>query len=429
MAGILSIFGLGRVSGMAVNEELKSMEAAFYEKLSARFGAGDLEFGYRSESFPEGCSVYVSSRDLYIDLNHDWVHGDHWYGREGDDRQAVLWRYRMGNPVYAAAAAVWSVRDVKKRDDARRSGLNYITFWDPDFGDADVWFASGCPDGQDWLKEYSWLPDRALTFTKTGRRSLAGIVHEYQADVFYHRELELWRADGPYGGFPSIRMFLYANRLQYKGKGPDSLTDQEILSGFGISGILRSHTVFDTAAMAEAVGKYHIDSVYDPCAGWGERMLFCHKNGIRYCGMDVNDALADGYARMSSDFGMKDQVFQVGDSSVSMPPCGRMKAVLTCPPYGNTEIYSEKGAENLDGAGFLDWWEAVVGKSMAVDPEYFCFQVNRAYRDAMLERVVSAGFVLVDEIFCKVRSSHWTRGKGGQNRKSERESMLVLKKI
>ncbi len=31
-------------------------------------------------------------------------------------------------------------------------------------------------------------------------------------------------------------------------------------------------------------------------------------------------------------------------------------AVITCPPYGNLEIYSDKGAENLSDENFILWW-------------------------------------------------------------------------
>ena len=30
-------------------------------------------------------------------------------------------------------------------------------FWENDLSDVKLWISKGCPDGRDWLKEYSWL--------------------------------------------------------------------------------------------------------------------------------------------------------------------------------------------------------------------------------------------------------------------------------
>jgi hypothetical protein len=104
--------------------------------------------------------------------------------------------------------------------------------------------------------------------------------------------------------------------------------------------------------------------------------------------------------------------------------------VLTCPPYGDIEIYSNKGAENFDGKQFLEWWKDVVDKCTAVTPKHFCFQINHKYRDSMLNVVEDAGYKLIDELYFKSnKSSHFNRKKDGVNLKTEKESMLVLEKI
>lgn len=403
-----------------------SSEEELYSRLCMEFGRKDVVRQYMSDEYPWACDFYIPSRNLYIELNGTWTHGGRWYRGTPEDQSVVVdWNGRGGDGYYANAVRVWTVSDPAKRAAAEAHGLNYVAFWDDGLGDAAVWFALGCPDGRDWEREYSWLPDRELRPADTAR-TLSGMVRRYQFGVVYGRELAMWAADGPYRQWPSLRMFLYANRLKYLGKGPGELTDKEILTGFTISGILRGYTTFDASIMEPVTAKFGIGSIYDPCAGWGERMAWCVANGVAYHGMDVNGALEPGYRAMMADLKGKDLSFAIGDSGLVPPPC-HADAILTCPPYGNIEVYSSSGAENLRHDDFLEWWGRVAKLSLQADPRYFCFQVNRKYRDGMLAAVESAGYVLMDEIACQTRSSHLTRSQG-RNRKRESESMLVLER-
>lgn len=424
----LKVFADKMMASKAANgtSNFSEPEEVLYQLLVDQFGADDVIRQYKSDEYPWSCDFYILSRNLYIELNGTWTHGGRWYRGIPEDQSIVAdWNGRGGDGYYVNAVRVWTVSDPAKRAAAEAHGLNYVAFWDDELGDAAVWFTLGCPDGRDWEREYSWLPDRELRPAGTAR-TLSGFVRRYQFGVVYERELAMWAADGPYRRWPSLRMFLYANRLKYLGKGPGELTDREILSGFTISGILRGYTTFDASVMGPVTAKFGIGSIYDPCAGWGERMAWCAANGVAYHGMDVNAALEPGYRAMMVDLGGKELAFAVGDSGLVPPPC-HADAVLTCPPYGGIEIYSGAGAENLVRDDFLEWWGRVAKLSLLADPRYFCFQVNRKYRDGMLAAVEAAGYVLVDEIACHTRSSHLTRSQGG-NRKRESESMLVLER-
>lgn len=410
-------------------------EDVLYEMLCEVFGDTDVVRQYASDAYPYACDFYIRSRDLYIELNGTWTHGGHWY-RPGSDGDVVAkwWEKAGENPYYVSAASTWTIADMAKRAAARMAGLNYVVFWGSSLDDAALWLAMGCPDGKDWEREYSWIPDRTfqgvpLPAVKAvpSAQDLSQVMKHYQFRAFYARELELWEKDPVHKNMP-LRGFLYANRHKYTGKLPDELSDLQLIRGFTISGVLKGYTVFDTTAMDEAVTKYGILSVYDPCAGWGERMLYCHYHGIPYVGVDVNGALEPGYEAMMEELGMERQRFVIDDSSRYVPNF-HADAVVACPPYGGIEIYSAAGAENLDDAGFLAWWAQVVSNAMAANPRMFCFQINRRWRDNMLEIVEKAGFRLVDEIFCQRRSSHLTRGKGGVDHKREQESMLVLERI
>lgn len=249
-----------------------------------------------------------------------------------------------------------------------------------------------------------------------------------QFPVFYAEELALWQENPEVKGV-SLHEFLYANREHYIGKSADELTDREILRGLNISGIHHGYTCFDSVLMDAVIEEWDVTSVYDPCAGWGERMLCCASHGIPYHGVDVNGALEWGYSAMVKEFGLVGCDFVNDDSSVSFPS-GTYDAVITCPPYGPKEWYSDFGAENMDHDGFLRWWRHECDGAYDLGVRLLCFQINTAWRDPMLAIATGAGFSLVDELgYIAAKSSHFTRKKGGVNLKTAAETMLVMEAV
>lgn len=265
-------------------------------------------------------------------------------------------------------------------------------------------------------------------FTGTAA-NLNKIVKYYQFPVFYERELKLWEENPMYDGVP-LKIFLYHNRLMYLGKNPKQLSDLEIMRGFKIAGILRGYTVFNTKGMSEVLGKYNVKSVYDPCAGWGERMLCCIYHDVQYTGTDINAKLMDGYNQMMSQYDVhKICAIKCADSSTVDLSNVSADTIFTCPPYHDVEIYSTDGAENLSYKDFLVWWDNVVKNSLNANPERFVFQINQKYKQDMLDIVLNNGFTLQEELALKKQSSHFTREKNGVNKKSEYESVLVCKRV
>lgn len=328
----------------------------------------------------------------------------------------------------------WLIYRENKRKAAKENSLNYVVFWDEKLEDAELWFAMGCPDGHDYDYEYSWLPQKDLLeyplVKITGRPgNLSKIVKHFQFFEFFWRELAIWYNNDTFRNRGKLQAYLYANRYKYINKMPDELTTPEILRGLTISGVLKGYTVFDSKLMQEVINKYHPTSIYDPCAGWGERMLTAFINNVRYVGVDVNDGLIPGYVNMMNFYNMKNCFFIHGDSSEYDIEDGH-DMVITCPPYGNIEYYSDYGAENLKDEDFHIWWGKVVEKIAKKKIKYFCFQINTKYRDGMLKIVENAGYKLIDELYFSTnKSSHFNRKKNGVNLKTEKESMLVLEII
>lgn len=408
-------------------------EESLYEMLCNYFGESDVKRQYSSVLYPFACDFYITSRDLYIELNASWTHGKHWFDGNNTDDINVLTEWKNKNTdYYNNAVSVWSVKDLNKRETARRNNLNYIVFWDNELRDAIVWFLFNAPSGHDYDKTYSWFSERNIAeniqipeFTGTSS-NISLVAKAYQFKIFYEYEINAWHENKSYNNLP-LQIFIYYNRYLYTQKIPAELSDLALMRGFTISGLHKGYTVFDTKLMSDIIDKYNIKSVFDPCAGWGERLLCCYNHNVAYFGVDINKKLESGHSAMIHDFGMQNQQVTYIDSAL-YDVKNRSDAVITCPPYFNIEKYSDDGAENLDYELFLEWWKNIGKKAADADIRYFCFQINQKYKDDMLAAIESNGYVLIDEmIFGNNKSSHFTRSDN-KNLKQEYETMLVLEK-
>lgn len=382
--------------------------------------------------YPYLCDFYDRDRDLFIEVNASWTHGHHWYNAEEDADICKKWKAKTrDSKYYANALEVFTKRDVEKRECARKNNLNYVTLWDSDGMDADLWLAMRMPLGKDWEREYSWLPyhyipeDVDVSKMRLSWRSLSAIVKDAQRKVFYKRELELWNTNPlRHGKWGTVQAFLYANRYKYLNKLPHELTDRMLLRAFRISGLHMGYTSFNSSLMRQVIEKYNVKSVYDPCAGWGERMITCGKLGITYEGCDINSELFEGYKKLYELIDGFKPVFHNNDSANQLVVT-EADAVITCPPYKNIEVYTDNGAENLSDEDFAAWWSDVVKNCSYSKANVFAVQTNQACRSVFADALVAQGWQLKEElVFDNNQKSHFHRVSGMTKR--EYESMLVF---
>ena len=176
---------------------------------------------YVSERYPYHADFYDSDRNLFIEVNAHWTHGGHWYDTFSafDAQKLGSWQAKSSSYI-DKAIKTWTVSDVAKRQCARDNKLNYVTFWDSDGSDFDLWLAMGMPDGQDWRQEYSWLPTRKLT--------VGGEVSR-----------KLWDENPPQKDWGFLQVRCYIMCYKYWHKLPAQLSDADILRAldtFGFCG-------------------------------------------------------------------------------------------------------------------------------------------------------------------------------------------------
>ena len=414
-----------------------SSEETLYILLLNCFDESDIIRQYMSDVYDYDCDFYIKSRNMYVELNATWLHGGHWYDADSTYDNSVLLKWQKKNTAYYDnAIATWTKRDVHKREMAKKNALNYVVLWDANLSDAMLWIAMGCPDGQDWLQEYSWLPERSLAVNFSypkidvcNNRSVRAAVKAANGHVFYDNAINLWDANPYVLCYGTLQARLYANRYKYLGKLPYDLSDIEILRGLSISGLYRGYSVFDNTGMVDLIRRYDVTSIYDPCAGWGERLLTSGLLGVKYQGCDINAKLFDGYDSLINHYHLQDCQMHLGDSSMYDMRQHNHDCVFTCPPYESVEHYTTVGAENFSHEDFLAWWKEVVLHSISDTTRIFAYQINTRFKDNMNRILLDLGWTLTEQIpVGKNAVSHLSKRNGKKEKKNWDEIQVFVRK-
>lgn len=153
-------------------------EQALGVLLRQRFGDNDVEHNVVVDArYPYHVDYYIKSMDLFIELNGDKCHNDHWFDPESPrDMQIVrawvenaerLEQNGQTRSRYRKYIQTWTVSDVAKREKAREHDLNYLVFWDggskqrnkkriATLVDAQEWFDAECPLPREWRPENTY---------------------------------------------------------------------------------------------------------------------------------------------------------------------------------------------------------------------------------------------------------------------------------
>ena len=106
-------------------------EDRIYDILCSQFSLDDVIREYKSVEYPFNCDFYIKSLNLYIECNFHWTHGGHAYDSENLEDLAIIEKWKSKQlKYYNNAITTWTVRDVRKRNIAKKNKLNYIEFFD-----------------------------------------------------------------------------------------------------------------------------------------------------------------------------------------------------------------------------------------------------------------------------------------------------------
>lgn len=156
------------------------------------------------------------------------------------------------------------------------------------------------------------------------------IIKYFQQDNFYAVEKEMWKDD-------NIKKKIIENRCKYLFKKPEELTTYDILSGFKKSAMYYGYSGFNPLLAKWFYKRYNIKTSYDPCGGWGHRLLGS-LDLSRYIYNDLSTSVYEVVREIAYNFDYPCGVYYNRDARGFIPE-EDFEAMFTCPPYFNIEHY------------------------------------------------------------------------------------------
>jgi len=345
--------------------------------------------------YPSNCDFYIHAYDFFIEIQGYWTHSEHPYSSSKDIPEK--WIQRQNEKSFKNAIEIYSKKDVKKRENASHHNLNYLEIWNHDKNKGEEWLlfllskqGLHLSYGENILqKEFMNISNGEGDFFRSPNQNK--IVEHFQPH-FYKKERSLWNN-------PKIREKLVANREKYKFKPKEDLKIKELLQGFKISGAHIGYSFFSPLWIKAFIEKYDVKSIYDPCMGWGHRLL--GSGDTVFIGNDICEDTYLGNKSISNHFSLKNKTFY-NYPAEDLIPKESYEAVFTCPPYFNTEIYEGKDTSTSKYPDYDiwldDWWGKVVSNCLVKKPKYFAFVINNKYKTDMLNVCLNGGMTLLEEI-------------------------------
>jgi len=248
-------------------------------------------------------------------------------------------------------------------------------------------------------KEYEKIGRTSGTY-HTKDMTMNKIILTYQPH-FYKVEKERWLND-----VDGIRDFLLKNRLKYIYKDEYQINDKEVLRGFKISGKYIGFTHFNPLWIKGFIEKHGINSLYDPCAGWGHRLLGACSTGIDYICNDFDEETTQGLLDIIEDFNI-DNATVYNEDCKSFIPEEDYEAVFTCPPYYNVERYNGKTFKDIED--FDNFLYLMVKNSLKPSVKIVGIVMNVTYMDNVEKACKDNGLTLEYMVEFGSKKNHFQR--------------------
>lgn len=317
-----------------------SEEDKVYELLSMQY---EVKRNWNKDPrYPWMVDFYIPELDLFIECNFHWTHGEHQYDPNSKEDQDIIDLWKSKNTrYYDNAIETWTKRDIEKINKAKENKLRYCVFWSYNEFYTFINSTIDIPFDEDTLyNEYDYFikctPKLNLFPTKNS------IVNYFQQYQIYKKEHELF--DDFF-----IRYKLFRNRQKYLQLPFDELTPIKLIKGFKISGIHYGYSMFNPVLAKWFIQRYNLENkiCYDPCGGWGHRLLGIAPFVKKYIYNDLSIHTLNGCKNIAKFCKLTNIDFYNEDAK-TFNPNENYDFMFTCPPY-----YAEnKNIEEYECDGF-----------------------------------------------------------------------------
>ena len=91
------------------------------------------KYQYTDDKYPFNCDFYFPDKDLYLEIQGNWTHGNHPYNQNDKNDQKELQKMiDKGTKYYNGAIKIWTERDPLKRQTAKKNNLNWVEVFTTD---------------------------------------------------------------------------------------------------------------------------------------------------------------------------------------------------------------------------------------------------------------------------------------------------------
>lgn len=98
-----------------------------YDILLSKFDYNDIKRQYKESRYPYHCDFYIKSLDLFIEYQGYWTHNNHIFNPMDLNDINILKIWESKN--YQNGIYTWTIKDVEKRNIAKKNNLNYKEIW------------------------------------------------------------------------------------------------------------------------------------------------------------------------------------------------------------------------------------------------------------------------------------------------------------
>jgi tRNA1(Val) A37 N6-methylase TrmN6 len=170
----------------------------------------------------------------------------------------------------------------------------------------------------------------------------------------------------------------------------------EIKRGIYFCTGLTKNTMFRPHLAKAIVSSYPGETVLDPCAGWGGRMLGTVAAGKKYIAFEPNVETYNKLNELAEFLDIKDQIeiYNAGSEYMNSYLTKKVDIILTSPPYFNLEIYADGKAQSENQYSSYEswrdgWMETVITTAISNlnDSGVSCWNVHNVGKMKMIEDV------------------------------------------
>tara|TARA_B100001094_G_scaffold331618_1_gene400609 strand:- start:4054 stop:5151 length:1098 start_codon:yes stop_codon:yes gene_type:complete len=168
-------------------------------------------------------------------------------------------------------------------------------------------------------------------------------------------------------------------------------------------------TIYSPIMSKSIIRELDCKTVFDPCIGWGGRMLgtTCLGKDYHYTGCEPFTKTYDGLIKIRDDLGIQQQVELYNkpvEQIIETIQDKTFDMCLTSPPYYNLEVYSHEDTQSIHSFNTYDSWITGFIKPII---DYVCSHVTK-YSCWSVKNIKSDGqYTLLDDVIQLHKEHGW----------------------